>query len=395
MKLEVYSIDGKKNGKSVELDATVFGIKPNRTVMFEDVRRIQANKRQGTAKTKERGEIRGSTKKLFKQKGTGNARRGDIKSPLLRGGGTSHGPRPRPYNFSMTKKAIQLARRSALSLKVAQEGVMVVENFDFETPRTKDMAVALTNLGLEGKKILVLTPGKVDSIYKSGRNLPGVRVLESNKPTTLDIMHAEVLVFLEGGLEELQSNLAVDAKVQKAREDRVSEAQAKLEAAAKAKLDKKIAGSKKSAAKNTATKTSAAKKPATTKASASTATASKSAESKPTTQKKATAAKKTTAKTTTAKSTTAKKTTTAKSTTAKSTAKSTTKESTTKKAEAKKASTAKSTTEKGSATKSTAKKATSTKKTSSTTAKATSAKSTASKTTAKKSTKKDSGEDKS
>jgi large subunit ribosomal protein L4 len=385
MKLEVYSIDGKKNGKSVELDATVFGIKPNRTVMFEDVRRIQANKRQGTAKTKERGEIRGSTKKLFKQKGTGNARRGDIKSPLLRGGGTSHGPRPRPYNFSMTKKAIQLARRSALSLKVAQEGVMVVENFDFETPRTKDMAVALTNLGLEGKKILVLTPGKVDSIYKSGRNLPGVRVLESNKPTTLDIMHAEVLVFLEGGLEELQSNLAVDAKVQKAREDRVSEAQAKLEAAAKAKLDKKIAGSKKSTAKNTATK----------KASATKATASKSAESKPTTQKKATAAKKTTAKTTTAKSTTAKKTTTAKSTTAKSTAKSTTKESTTKKAEAKKASTAKSTTKKGSATKSTAKKATSTKKTSSTAAKSTSAKTTASKATAKKSTKKDSGEDKS
>jgi 50S ribosomal protein L4, bacterial/organelle len=115
MKLEVYSIDGKKNGKSVELDATVFGIKPNRTVMFEDVRRIHANKRQGTAKTKERGEVRGSTKKLFKQKGTGNARRGDIKSPLLRGGGTAHGPRPRPYNFGMTKKAIQLARRSALS----------------------------------------------------------------------------------------------------------------------------------------------------------------------------------------------------------------------------------------------------------------------------------------
>lgn len=357
MKLEVYSIDGKKNGKSVELDATVFGIKPNRTVMFEDVRRIQANKRQGTAKTKERGEIRGSTKKLFKQKGTGNARRGDIKSPLLRGGGTAHGPRPRPYNFSMTKKAIQLARRSALSLKATQEGVMVVENFDFETPRTKDMAIALTNLGLEGKKILVLTPGKVESIYKSGRNLPGVRVLESNKPTTYDIMHAEVLVFLEGGLEELQSQLAVDPAVQKARETRVSEAQAKIEAAAKAKFEKKLAGSKKTAAsKSTATK-SASK--STTKA---TATAKVTVETPADVEEKPKAAAKTTAK----------KTTAAKTTAAKATA--------TKKAAAPKKTAAKSTATKSTATKPTA-------------AKKSAAKPAAKKTT--KTTKKDSGEDKS
>lgn len=357
MKLEVYSIDGKKNGKSVELDATVFGIKPNRTVMFEDVRRIQANKRQGTAKTKERGEIRGSTKKLFKQKGTGNARRGDIKSPLLRGGGTAHGPRPRPYNFSMTKKAIQLARRSALSLKATQEGVMVVENFDFETPRTKDMAIALTNLGLEGKKILVLTPGKVESIYKSGRNLPGVRVLESNKPTTYDIMHAEVLVFLEGGLEELQSQLAVDPAVQKARETRVSEAQAKIEAAAKAKFEKKLAGSKKTAAsKSTATK-SASK--SSTKA---TATAKVTVETPADVEEKPKAAAKTTAK----------KTTAAKTTAAKATA--------TKKAAAPKKAAAKSTATKSTATKPTA-------------AKKSAAKPAAKKTT--KTTKKDSGEDKS
>jgi len=357
MKLEVYSIDGKKNGKSVELDATVFGIKPNRTVMFEDVRRIQANKRQGTAKTKERGEIRGSTKKLFKQKGTGNARRGDIKSPLLRGGGTAHGPRPRPYNFSMTKKAIQLARRSALSLKATQEGVMVVENFDFEIPRTKDMAIALTNLGLEGKKILVLTPGKVESIYKSGRNLPGVRVLESNKPTTYDIMHAEVLVFLEGGLEELQSQLAVDPAVQKARETRVSEAQAKIEAAAKAKFEKKLAGSKKTAAsKSTATK-SASK--STTKA---TETAKVTVETPADVEEKPKAAAKTTAK----------KTTAAKTTAAKATA--------TKKAAAPKKAAAKSTATKSTATKPTA-------------AKKSAAKPAAKKTT--KTTKKDSGEDKS
>ena len=367
MKLEVYSIDGKKNGKSVELDATVFGIKPNRTVMFEDVRRIQANKRQGTAKTKERGEIRGSTKKLFKQKGTGNARRGDIKSPLLRGGGTAHGPRPRPYNFSMTKKAIQLARRSALSLKATQEGVMVVENFDFETPRTKDMAIALTNLGLEGKKILVLTPGKVESIYKSGRNLPGVRVLESNKPTTFDIMHAEVLVFLEGGLEELQSQLAVDPAVQKARETRVSEAQAKIEAAAKAKFEKKLAGAKKTAASKSASKPatkSTVKKDETTVATTATtkATAEKPAEVE---EKPKAAPKKAAAKTT------AKKTTATKSTT--------TKASTTKKAAPKKTA-AKSTATKSTATKSTA-------------AKKSAAKPAAKKTT--KTTKKDSGEDKS
>jgi large subunit ribosomal protein L4 len=360
MKLEVYSIDGKKNGKSVELDATVFGIKPNRTVMFEDVRRIQANKRQGTAKTKERGEIRGSTKKLYKQKGTGNARRGDIKSPLLRGGGTAHGPRPRPYNFGMTKKAIQLARRSALSLKAAQEGVIVVENFDFETPRTKDMAIALTNLGLEGKKILVLTPGKVESIYKSGRNLPGVRVLESNKPTTFDIMHAEVLVFLEGGLEELQSQLAVDPAVQKARESRVSEAKTKIEEAAKAKFEKKLAASKKTAASKSASK-SATK--STTKATATAkATAEKSAEVE---EKPKAAPKKAAAKTT------AKKTTATKSTA--------TKASTTKKAAPKKTA-AKSTATKSTATKSTA-------------AKKSAAKPAAKKTT--KTTKKDSGEDKS
>lgn len=366
MKLEVYSIDGKKNGKSVELDATVFGIKPNRTVMFEDVRRIQANKRQGTAKTKERGEIRGSTKKLFKQKGTGNARRGDIKSPLLRGGGTAHGPRPRPYNFGMTKKAIQLARRSALSLKAAQEGVMVVENFDFETPRTKDMAIALTNLGLVGKKILVLTPGKVESIYKSGRNLPGVRVLESNKPTTFDIMHAEVLVFLEGGLEELQTQLAVDPAVQKARETRVSEAQAKIEAAAKAKFEKKLAGAKKTAASKSASKPATkatAKKDETTVATAATTT---TPEAPAEVEDKPKAAAKTTAKKTTAKKTTATKSTA-------------TKASTTKKAAPKKT-----------AAKSTAAKSTTAKKAA---PKKAAAKPAAKKTT--KTTKKDSGEEKS
>lgn len=361
MKLEVYSIDGKKNGKSVELDATVFGIKPNRTVMFEDVRRIHANKRQGTAKTKERGEVRGSTKKLFKQKGTGNARRGDIKSPLLRGGGTAHGPRPRPYNFGMTKKAIQLARRSALSLKAAQEGVMVVENFDFETPRTKDMAIALTNLGLEGKKILVLTPGKVESIYKSGRNLPGVRVLESNKPTTVDIMHADVLVFLEDGLQELQNQLAVDPAVQKARETRVSDTQARIEAAAKAKAERKLAGSKK-----TATSKSSSAKATVAKTEASKATEAKAevAQEEPKAAPKKAAAK---------KSTTAKKATAAKSTTKATAKKSTSTKAATKTSTAKKA-----------ATKSSASK--------------TAAKKTASKPAAKKTTKSkktDSGEDKS
>ena len=351
MKLEVYSIDGKKNGKSVELDATVFGIKPNRTVMFEDVRRIHANKRQGTAKTKERGEVRGSTKKLFKQKGTGNARRGDIKSPLLRGGGTAHGPRPRPYNFGMTKKAIQLARRSALSLKAAQEGVMVVENFDFETPRTKDMAIALTNLGLEGKKILVLTPGKVESIYKSGRNLPGVRVLESNKPTTVDIMHAEVLVFLEDGLQELQNQLAVDPAVQKARETRVSDAQARIEATAKAKAEKKLAGSKKTAASKSSSAKASGAKATTVDASGSKTSTSKAAEAKEVAEEAKAAPKKATTKT----STTAKKATATKSTT-KSAAKTTTKKAATK-------STASKTAAKKTASKPAAKKTTKSKKT--------------------------------
>lgn len=207
MNVKVLSTDGKDTGRSVELLDSVFGIEPNRTVMYEDVRRYMANQRQGTAKTKERSEITGSTRKLFRQKGTGGARRGDIKSPILRGGGTIFGPRPRAYTVGLTKKMSRLARRSALSVKASQEAVMVVERFAFEAPRTREMVAILDALELTGRKVLLLTSGKIDTVYLSGRNLQGVQVLEADKPSTYQIMKAEVIVFMEDALDTLQSIL--------------------------------------------------------------------------------------------------------------------------------------------------------------------------------------------
>jgi len=207
MKLTVYTTEGKSSGKSVELDDSIFAITPNKTVMFEDVRRFLANQRQGTAKTKGRSEIAGSTRKLFKQKGTGGARRGDIKSPVLRGGGTVFGPKPHKYTVGMTRKQIQLARKSALSLKASGDAIRVVERFEFEAPKTQEMARILQNFELGGKKVLVLTSGKVETVYKSGRNIPGVQVLEANKPATYQIMNADLILVQDDALELLQDGL--------------------------------------------------------------------------------------------------------------------------------------------------------------------------------------------
>lgn len=207
MKLDIYNIDGTKSGSEAELNDEIFAIEPNEVVLYEDVRRHMANKRQGTHKTKERSEVTGSTKKLFRQKGTGGARRGDIKSPLLRKGGTVFGPKPRDYSFKLNKKVVQLARKSALSVKASAEAVTVVKDFDFEAPKTKDVLSILSALNIEGKKVLLLTADTAVNVYRSARNIPGVTAIEANKPNTYQILHADVLLIQESAVAVLENSI--------------------------------------------------------------------------------------------------------------------------------------------------------------------------------------------
>ncbi|SMO97422.1 50S ribosomal protein L4 [Gracilimonas mengyeensis] len=207
MKLDIYKIDGSKSSKTAELSDAIFAIEPNEVVLYEDVRRHMANRRQGTAKTKERGEVTGSTRKLYRQKGTGNARRGDIKSPLLRKGGTVFGPKPRDYSFKLNKKTKRLARKSAWSLKASDDALFVVEDFDFDAPKTSKVVDLLEALNVSGKKALILTAETVLNVYKSARNIPGVEVLESNKPTTYQIMNADVVIFQESAIPVLENTI--------------------------------------------------------------------------------------------------------------------------------------------------------------------------------------------
>jgi len=205
MKLTIFKIDGKSSGKKAELNDSIFAIEPNETVLYEDVRRILANKRQGTAKTKERSEVRGGGRKAYKQKGTGMARRGSIRSPLLKGGGTVFGPKPRTYTIKLTKKAKRLARKSALSLKASAEAIMVIEDFTFESPKTKQVSDILSALELNGKKVMILTADTDMNIYISARNIPGVSVFEAYKPTTYEIMNADVVLFQKSAIPVLES----------------------------------------------------------------------------------------------------------------------------------------------------------------------------------------------
>ncbi len=207
MKLDIYKIDGSKSSKKAELSDSIFAIEPNEVVLYEDVRRHMANKRQGTASTKGRSEVTGSTKKLYRQKGTGNARRGSAKSPLLRKGGTTFGPKPRDYSFKLNKKVVQLARKSALSVKAAAESITVVNDFTFEAPKTKQVLDMLTAFELTGKKVLILTPETDKSVYVSARNIPGVSVLEANKPNSYQILHADVIVIQEGAISVLENSI--------------------------------------------------------------------------------------------------------------------------------------------------------------------------------------------
>lgn len=206
MKLTIYKTDGKSSGKKADLNDDIFGVEPNETLIYEDVRRYLGNKRQGTASTKERGEVRGGGRKAYRQKGTGMARRGSIRSPLLKGGGTVFGPKPRTYRLRMTKKMRQNARKSALSLKASSKGIKVIEDFTYEEPKTKNVVELLEALGLQGKKVLILTAETDLNIYKSARNIPGVTVLEANKPNTYQILDADVLLIQKNGIEVLENS---------------------------------------------------------------------------------------------------------------------------------------------------------------------------------------------
>jgi large subunit ribosomal protein L4 len=214
MKLDIYKIDGSKTSKKAELSDTIFAVEPNEVVLYEDVRRHLANKRQGTAKTKERAEVTGSTKKMYRQKGTGNARRGDIKSPLLRKGGTVFGPKPRDYSFKMNKKTRQLARKSALSLKATAEGIVIVEDFTFDAPKTSQVADMLNAFEVSGKKVIILTVDTDINLYKSARNIQKVNVLEAYKPNTYQIMNADVILIQESALSILENS--IEGKTEKA-----------------------------------------------------------------------------------------------------------------------------------------------------------------------------------
>lgn len=212
MKLPIYSAEAKKGSKKAELRDSIFGIEPNETVIYEDVRRYMANQRQGTAKTKERGEVRGGGRKAYRQKGTGMARRGSIRSPLLKGGGTVFGPRPRVHNVKMTKKMRRLARKSALSIKAGEEAIRVVEDFSYEEPKTRKVADMLSAFEISDKKVLILTAETEINVYKSARNIPGVTVLEGNKPTTYQILDADVVLIQEGAVELLQESIEPTAE---------------------------------------------------------------------------------------------------------------------------------------------------------------------------------------
>jgi len=207
MKLDIFKIDGTKTSKKAELSDSIFAIEPNETALYEDVRRHMANKRQGTHKTKGRSEITGSTKKMYRQKGTGNARRGDIKSGLLRGGGTMFGPQPRDYGFKLNKKVVQLARKSALSVKASKEAITVVKDFTFDAPKTAEVANILSAFKLEGKKVLILTADTDMNVFKSARNILGVSVIEARKPNTYQILNADMVVIQESAVSILEETI--------------------------------------------------------------------------------------------------------------------------------------------------------------------------------------------
>ncbi|MDC1262396.1 50S ribosomal protein L4 [Polaribacter sp.] len=208
MKVAVLDITGKDTGRKVELSSDVFEIEPNNHAIYLDVKQHLANKRQGTHKSKERAEITGSTRKIKKQKGTGTARAGSIKSGVFRGGGRMFGPRPRDYSFKLNKNLKRLARKSALSTQAKENNLVVVENFDFDTPKTKNFVTVLKALGLENKKSLFVLSGANNNVYLSSRNLTRTQVINGSDISTYGVLNAGKVVLTEGSLDVIESNFS-------------------------------------------------------------------------------------------------------------------------------------------------------------------------------------------
>jgi len=203
MELKVYNIQGKETGKSVTLADSVFGIEPNDHAIYLDVKQHLANRRQGTHSARERSEVRGSTRKVKRQKGTGTARFGDIKNPLFRGGGRVFGPRPRDYSFKLNKKLKKLARQSALSYKAKDQEIMILEDFSMEKPRTRDYVEMLRNLQVEGMKTLLVIKDADHNVVLSQRNLQKSKVITAASLNTYDVLNAQRILIAEGSLEDI------------------------------------------------------------------------------------------------------------------------------------------------------------------------------------------------
>jgi large subunit ribosomal protein L4 len=207
MELNVLNIKGQETGRKVTLNEAIFGIEPNDHVIYLDVKQYMANQRQGTAKSKERSEHAGSTRKLGRQKGGGGARHGDINSPLLRGGGRVFGPTPRDYGFKLNKKVKVLARKSALSYKAQEKAIIVVEDFNFEAPKTKEFINIAKNLKVEGKKMLMVLPEANKNVYLSARNLQKSEVIIAANVNTYKVLNADVMVITENSLKAIDGVL--------------------------------------------------------------------------------------------------------------------------------------------------------------------------------------------
>ena len=208
MEVKVLDKTGKDTGRKVQLSDSVFAIEPNNHAVYLDVKQYLANQRQGTHKAKERAEVAGSTRKIKKQKGTGTARAGSAKNPLFKGGGTVFGPRPRSYSFKLNKTVKRLARKSAFSIKAKESNIVVVEDFTFDTPNTKNFITVLKALGLENKKSLFVLGDSNKNVYLSSRNLKATNVVSNLELSTYAILNANYLVLLEGSLEGIEENLS-------------------------------------------------------------------------------------------------------------------------------------------------------------------------------------------
>jgi large subunit ribosomal protein L4 len=207
MEVNVLNIKGEDTGRKITLNESIFGIEPNDHAIYLDVKQFMANQRQGTHKSKERSEVSGSTRKLGRQKGGGGARRGDINSPVLVGGGRVFGPQPRDYGFKLNKKVKALARRSALSYKAQENAIVVVEDFTFEAPKTKEFINLAKNLKVSDKKVLLVLPEANKAVYLSARNLQRVSTMPASALNTYQVLNADVMVVAESALAVIEGNL--------------------------------------------------------------------------------------------------------------------------------------------------------------------------------------------